>query len=301
MARSFAELRQDGVQQLEQLRSAHRPDLGSHKRTRLARAGCEGSGSLLHRDVAAQHARWLLGDLMVRTGQLTTANAYSRLRLLTVLHCVTRLDADRIVEAVREMESELLEKAAIPDVWVLGSIEIEVISFRLLSEVQAQSDTCARKHSVLQRIKDKDVADTDTGVLVHLHGLVDLGMNSSLRDGQLRSSLGGNWSWRLAPYQIELKRLFGDRPLSENLRDIAAYLTKGGNDTLRYNAGFGRERDDDLDARVWRSGGYNVGDGITDERALTLGEIALLDSAWLRLMGRSRDMRGYLIRSPRLE
>ena len=89
-----------------------------------------------------------------------------------------------------------------------------------------------------------------SGVLVHFHGIVDLGGNPSLREEWLRKRAAKIVAWQRSPYQVEIKRLFKDRTVMENIRDIASYVTKGGNEKLRYNAGFGRDLDDDLDAKM---------------------------------------------------
>ena len=39
------------------------------------------------------------------------------------------------------------------------------------------------------------------------------------------------------------------------------------------------------------------GETVTDERGLSIAEIAFLDSTWRELMGRKKDQRGYLIRT----
>ena len=57
MAQTLEELRRGSQQQLCRLRAAMQFDLGSHKRTRLDKAGCGGSGSLLHNEVAEARCR----------------------------------------------------------------------------------------------------------------------------------------------------------------------------------------------------------------------------------------------------
>jgi hypothetical protein len=159
-----------------------------------------------------------------------------------------------------------------------------------------------RKLNVLEKlshVKSSDDAALECGVLVHFHGVVDLGVNSLLREDELRRKLKKISAWQRSPYQVELKRFFKDRTVAKNLRDIASYITKGGNDQLRYNAGFGRELPDDLDAKMWRAGEGRADQGaetVTDERGLTIGEIAFLDGAWRELMDRRKDQRGYLLR-----
>jgi hypothetical protein len=138
-------------------------------------------------------------------------------------------------------------------------------------------------------------------MIMSRHGIVDLigNGNSLLREEQLRRRFKKVAAWQRSPYQIELKRLFKARTISKNIRDIASYMTKGGNDQLRYNAGFGCDLAADLDAKIWRAGSGRAdqgGETVPDERGLTVGEIKFLDDLWRDLMNRRRNKRGYLVR-----
>jgi hypothetical protein len=110
---------------------------------------------------------------------------------------------------------------------------------------------------------------------------------SNEKSSRLSSGIGGSLT------------LFKDRTVIQNIQGIASYVTKGGNEQLRYNTGFGRDLDDDLDAKMWRAGTGRAdkgGETVSDERGLTVGEIAFLDDVWRNLMGRKRNKRGYLVR-----
>jgi hypothetical protein len=68
---------------------------------------------------------------------------------------------------------------------------------------------------------------------------------------------------------------------------------------LRYNAGFGRDLAEDLEAKIWRSFGVGRsargGETVADERGLTVGEVQQLDELYVWLMNRRKDKRGYLL------
>ena len=201
------------------------------------------------------------------------------------------------------METALADIFADSGAWLLGAVEVEIVNLALLRRIGAKKDAEARKLNVLQRLYETNASagsmnNHDKSVLVHFHGVVDLS-NSSLRDDDLRNRAKRVAMWQRSPYQIELKRLFKNRTIAQNAHDIAMYLTKGGNDQLRYNAGFGRALDEDLDAKIWRAGAGRAekgADTVPDERGLTMGEIAFLDDIWLELMDRKQDKRGYLVR-----
>ena len=307
MARTFEELRRGGAQDLERLRAVIRPNLGSHKRTRLRRAGCGELQTLLHDEVAKRHADMLREDYRKRLERLTRSEAQERLRFLTVLHSVVRLDRKAVMRAVGRMEAALRRVFDGSGAWALGAVEVEVVNIALLRRVGALSDDEARKLNVLEKIREPGAsagslvagAHSDSGALVHFHGIVDLGSNSLLCEERLRNRIKRVAAWQRSPYQVELKRLFKDRTVLSNIRDIASYLTKGGNEKLRYNAGFGRDLAEDLDAKIWRAGMGRAdrgGETVWDERGLTVAEIAFLDETWRELMGRKRDRRGYLMR-----
>jgi hypothetical protein len=305
MAKTFEELKLEGGKELARLQAERRLNLGSHKRTRLKRAGCGESGTLLHDEVAERHANMLRDDYMKLFEKLTRSEAEGRLRFLTVLHSVVALDKKAVMKAVQGMETALSRVFDGSEAWALGAVEVEIVNVELLRRIGAGSDDEARKLNVLQRLHETDAVDatdehSSSRALVHFHGIVDLlDCNSALREELLRKRAKELGAWQRAPYQVELKRLFKGRTVLQNIQEISRYLTKGGNDDLRCNAGFGRDLADDLDAKIWRAGMGRAdrgGETVADERGLTVGEIVFLDDIWRALMDRNRSERGYLLR-----
>jgi hypothetical protein len=242
---------------------------------------------------------------MDRFEKLAPGEAEERLRFLTVLHSVVALDKDAVMRAVQEMETALSRVFEGSDTWVLGAVEVEIVNVGLLRRIGSLSGDEARKLNVLQRLDETDALDAadqhgSSRALVHFHGIVDLNDgNSSLRLEALRERTREIAGWQRSPYQIELKRLFRDQTVLQNVQEISRYLTKGGNGKLRYNAGFGRDLDQDLDAKIWRTGTGRAdkgGETVADERGLTVGETEFLDDVWRSLMDRNRNKRGYLLR-----
>ena len=298
MAELFEKLKRNATQDFEKILALTRPNLGTQKSTRLKRAGCGSSETLLHRNVAKDHGEMLGDDYVKRLGKLTWNDAHERLRFLTVLHSVVDLQKKSVLRAIKQMETALSRSFDGSRVWMLGSSEVEIVNIALLKRIGSAGEAEARKLKVLERLQEVQSTTDGSRVLVHFHGIVDLG-NSLLREDQLRDRFSKVSAWQRSPYQIELKRLFKDSTVERNLRGIASYVTKGGNDQLRYNAGFGRDLDEDLDARLWRAGAGRAdrgGDTVLDERGLTLVEIAFLDEVWSALMARKSDKRGYLLK-----
>lgn len=290
---TFKAMKESGLKRLEAIRSIMRPDLGSHKRTKLARAGCIGSGSLLHNDVAHAHSALLRQDFRDRYEKIRS-NRQDHLRFVTILHSVTGLDKDNAVQAASEMESCITGVFCGTGATCLGAIEFEVVNLAMLRRIGSKKDDETRKLDVLERLTDGQL---DTGVLIHFHGVVDLS-NSILQSDKLRAQLLKVTQWQRSNYQVELKAFYSTRSATKNFDAIAGYLTKGGNETLRYNPGFGRDPEAQLDAQIWRgkSGRADRGaDTVTDERSLTNSEILLLDQIWVRQMDQRQDNRGYLV------
>jgi hypothetical protein len=307
MANSLSELKQTAAERFEKLQALMRLNLGEHKRIRLRRAGCGESKSLLHDGIANRHSKLLQDDYKKRWGNLTRDLALERLRFLTVLHAVVPLNRRDAIRAVERMEGALERVVKGTGAKVLGAVEVEIVNIALLRKIGSLSEDEVRKLNVLESITasgadngSKITGAQDSGVLVHFHGIVDLGgRNSLLREDQLRKGMKKIAAWQRSGYQVEIKRLFKEKAVQQNLRYIASYITKGGNERLRYNAGFGRDLAEDLDAKIWRAGTGRAdkgGETIADERGLTIGEIKLLDDIWSTLMARKRNKRGYLVR-----
>ena len=210
---------------------------------------------------------------------------------------IAPLDEDATALSISDMESEIKRTFSSTGIRCFGASEVEVVNLTLLRNIGAQSETETRKLNVLEYLCSATGVQLSIGVLIHFHGLVDLS-NSILLEDQVRTRLQSRPKWQRAPFQVEMKSLFGNRSIEDNLRDIATYVTKGGNDTLRYNLKFGRDNVDALDAQIWRAGTGRADQGaetMSDERAMSFAEIAFLDRLWLSLMNKRRDGRGYLL------
>jgi hypothetical protein len=295
MESPFGKMKAAARDQFQRLRTIMQPDLGTHKRTRLTQAGCEGSGSLLHDDVARRHAELLARDFLAQFGH----EHPQQLRFVTVLHSVTGMNEGEVLRAAASMERNIRLAFSGTGVACTGVTEVEAVNLRLMRRAGSPQGSEYRKLRVLEKLLPPSDDDLEFGILVHFHGVLDL-RNSILCEAGVRDLLRGVEDWRRAPFQIEVKKLFASRSTADNLKNIAAYVTKGGNDTLRYNLGFGRDLDGDLDARVWRAGTGRADKGaetVTDERSLSFAAIALLDRVWIGLMIRRADDRGYVLRT----
>jgi hypothetical protein len=308
MAKTFKEMKRKSRsgETLEQLASVMRYNLGSHKKTRLKKAGVGNSVSLLHDDVSKKHADQLFDELDKRAKALGKA-ADQRLHFMTVLQELTNPTIEDVEAAVDDLETLFKSTLGSLKLWSRGTIELEMVNLDLLDRIGKARDDEQRKMNVLLGLWTKadyqglmiSADKSKSKILVHCHVVVDLGNDFEQNEEELRKLCAKARSWKRSKYQVEIKGLFKNRKTSRNLKAIAAYVTKGGNENLRYNAGFGRDLAEDLEAKIWRDGGIGRsargGETVEDERGLTVGEVQQLDALYVWLMNRRKDKRGYLL------
>ena len=279
-----------------------RYNLGAHKRTRLRRAGVEKSGSILHADVAEAHGAKLFQELD-RRAKAIGSDANSRLRFMTVLQAVVDPTIEAVEEAVLRLEAEFKSTVGSLKLWSRGSIELEMVNLDILERINTAREDEGRKLNVLSSLMPlkefRGLMITDdkskSKILVHCHVVVDLGSDYARNLELLHEKKKRVQSWKKSGYQVEIKGLFKNRKTAKNLKGISAYVTKGGNENLRYSAGFGRDLAEDLEAKIWRVGKLKKAEKFDDERGLTVGEVKQLDQLYVWLMRRRSDKRGYII------
>ncbi len=309
MSRTFKELKTDYTRgkAFSDLQEHIRYDLGVHKKTRLKLAGVESSLSLLHDDISESHAQKLSTELRTRADKVGIT-AKNRFGFMTILQAVVEPTENKGSATVEALEGQF--QAIIGDLglWSRGAIELEMVNLTILEKISSLTENEARKLNVLTELGELQefmglMVPTSkflTRVLVHCHVVVDLGKTPEATEEEIRKRIKRKGYWKKSKYQVEIKGLFKNRAVSTNLNKIAAYVVKGGNENLRYNAGFGRDLAEDLEAKIWRAGTGRKDKGaetIEDERGLTVAEVKRLDDLYVWLMKRRKDKRGYLIGS----
>jgi hypothetical protein len=309
MTKTFKDLKKASEDQsaFKSLKAYIRFDLGSHKKTRLKMAGVADSKTLLHNSVSKKHADRLAKELQKKAKALGP-NASSRLHFVTILHSVIKPNIKDLTKAIESFEAAYEEAVAEGGFWSRGAIELELVNLTILEKIKGIRDDEARKLNVLNQLRELEdysgllmLADkSETQVLVHCHVIVDLGADPIKGREKLSKRMDAIKAWSRAPYQKKIDSLFKKNPIAKNLSKIAAYVTKGGNDQLRYNAGFGRDLGEDLEAKIWRAGMGRADKGaetVEDERGLTVLEVQQLDQLYSWLMSRRKDGRGYILYS----
>lgn len=306
MDKAFKELKRKFKtgEALEEIRSVIRYDLGKQKKTRLKIAGVANSGSLLHNDISKKHAEKLAVELKARAKKIGS-EANERFRFATILQSLVNPTIDSVSTEVERIEAQFDAIFGEEGLWSRGTIELELINLSILKRISKARNDEARKLNVLNSIGDtKDyfgllipASKSDTKVLVHAHVVIDFGKDHKKKEDEIRNKIDHLGYWN-KPYQKEIDPLYRKKTVAKNLSHIASYVTKGGNDQLRYNAGFGRDLAEDLEAKIWRAGlgrKDKGGETIEDERGLTVQEVKALDELYVWLMKRRKDKRGYII------
>ena len=249
------------------------------------------------------------------------SNSKKIYKFLTLLHSVEILNEQRIMKSIEEMRFQIHKVVSeSKSIWCLGSIEVEVVSLRMMRKIREEdkfSDSEHRKLDVLEklskRLRKKKERESESLVLIHFHGIITSSSDYNLE--RFNSLLRLNPTWNKIPRQIELKNLStsfqgSSKSLNENLKHISTYITKGGNDWygnksyLRYKIGFDNESYDSEDSWIKKNWRRNEilrkeqrEEGIEDVLSLNRFEISLLTNVIHKLMCQKRDKKGYLIHS----
>ena len=242
----------------------------------------------------------------------------TRLRFLTVLHSCQYLNVRDVTKSAVSLASKL--SSTVREIRqhpkLIGAIEIEVVSMKLMRgqkfEFSEGFKSGRRKLEVLESMCKGLISAEDSIALVHFHGVIDLGKNSSeKRAGLIRNALQTGWK---GSYRVEMKALseeFGgkQKSVNSNLKHIARYITKGGNlmvdgkTHMRYKVAFDQ---DDLGYEAmmisdgWRKKGSLIqieskSEGLEDVRSLTGQETLFHAEAIDALMGQKRNRQGYVL------
>ena len=245
--------------------------------------------------------------------------ASSQLRFFTLVDSVTAMDHQSALKVSILMKNELLTSLAkTKGLWCLGAIEGEVISLKAMRRIRDEDvngNSERRKLDVCEVLASElggTLFENDSSLfLIHFHGV--LVAKNEGQFSEFNNNLQKIKRWNVAPRQIEIKKLstqFNNKPkgIEMNLKHIATYLTKGGNDWvsnkayLRYKIGF--ENDDFENEQIWILKNWRRSEllkkehseeGITDSLSLTSGEIIELTLFLDNLMSLNRTRTGYLI------
>ena len=271
-------------------------------------------------------------------------STYESFRFITILFAVTNLCEEAAVNAVKRMKHHLKEAfKKVLGVTCLGAFEIEVTCRKMMRELFDRKSTVRHQQRIdqgfdsdriieIEKIADSEEArklhvlesmggyldnslysDEPSELLIHFHGVVCA--PSEAKFNELLKVLGQNSLFVKEPRQIVMKKLtksYGqiNKTVEENLEDIAAYITKGGNDWvskrayLRYKIRFSNGTpmtDQEVESLNWRSNESlrqirKDQGGIEDLLSLSVHEINVLAMAIHKMMNLAPKGQGYLFK-----
>jgi hypothetical protein len=294
---------------VDAMRKLDRFDIGVHKGTKLVKSVGRklAKTTLLDKKISEKHAARLQKQFVRRWGTLTKEEMLERLRLWTVLHSVCEVDENPIAGHVDAMKHALATACiSVKGIEVIGVVEIEIVNLGLMRQyaLSGNDDDEARKLLVIEAMMNRQISNghLDEGdqdrclALVHFHGVVDLGTNV---EGKLKTISNASRSeWKEA-YQVQFGGFHSRKTVASNLKFIARYLVKGGNEALIYKFGFGWDKVERLEARMLKTGKVAMGsdfEGYVNDMSLAKTEIAVLVRTIDRMMcsSGSRMRNGYI-------
>lgn len=332
---SIQDLRNRSSKDLERLRRVLSFNVGDWKRTRLEKALGKrlAKGTLLDDGKHQEHTELMFRRFQKQWGYLTKDEATKHLRFLTILDRLVEVDVESMVWACEHLMVWIKHvlNTELRNIGIIGCVEMEIVnlghseksaeeSFQIthtLRGSQAKSSLSAldenehRKLNVLRAMRDQvapstlfePTDNTKSWVLIHFHGLVHLGGTVDGIDTlheRVVKKLRRHWK---LPYAVELKKTFEKQQARTKFAAIADYITKCGNERLRYETRFGRGTSlVEVEQRaLWKRGYRGIDEEDGDESAmedsvgLTVGEVEALGKAIDRLMKRTRRGDGYVL------
>lgn len=239
-------------------------------------------------------------------------------KFFTLIDSVTSIHHEEALKAASAMKQEILKVLNdTKNIWLIGAIEAEVISIKIMRELKAKQRTDAetRKLDVCEDLlRGTPYHADDSLFLIHFHGLLFTKNDAVRAFNFFNEKLLKVKQWAKAPRQIEIKNLsthWGgkEKKIENSLSHIAAYITKGGNDFingksyLRYKVSFEKNSNSE-EAWVTQNWKKNrilkiehIEEGITDPFSMTNKEIIELALFIDNLMNLDNTRTGYLISS----
>ena len=334
---SLQDLRRRSTKEIERLRKVTSFKVGDWKRTRLEKALGKrlATATLLDDGTHQEHTELMVRRFQKHWGALTKDEATERLRFLTILDRLVEVDADAMVDACDHLMVWIKHalNTELRHIGIIGCVEMEIVNLshsekktmgskkithalrgsRATSSLSIPSldENEHRKLNVLRAMRDhvapntlwSPTDNTKSWVLIHFHGVVHLGGTADEIDTlheRVAKKLRRHWN---LPYAVELKKTFDKQQSRTKFAKIADYITKCGNERLRYETRFGRgmSQIDVTERAMWKQGYRGIDEvegeesAMEDSVGLTLGEVEALGKAIDRLMKRNRRRDGYVL------
>lgn len=318
-SRSFRQLMEAQSQRVREYFSALAPlrrfQIGTQNETRLKQALVIGKAAhLIDRTLLSKSVHQIhTARLAARLSHLCRGKANQSVGFVTILDSLELIDHRRCLARVQRFRDQLnTTLQSVRGLHLIGTIECEVVSPTLMRLVADRSESEERKLAVLESMIARQIKPRDQSLsaffLIHAHAVVVCAENDW---GALERACRGVWTHDARQVRLQtLSEQFAGKPrsLKTNLRFIARYITKGGNDFiggnayLRYKIGFENTdtpTEEEWVARNWRRSQAlkqeRIEEGIDDAFGLSVGEICALTRVIDGMMSTHPQRTGYAV------
>lgn len=210
--------------------------------------------SPLFSDVAELHATRMIDA----ASTIFSGVNQDTVRWVTLLDSVAKLEAQDIKDRIRLIKKTLMgvfKKVGLRKVY--GVFEFEIVSFDLINSYIRQG-VClegkeTKKINVLNSMfknyhefGEIRVPTVREGacVLIHVHAIIDFGAQPQGTIDDFSSRIRSFKEWSVNNAQLHIERLYAGNSFSSNIENLCRYMSKGGNEDLRYKLAFERDKKD---------------------------------------------------------
>jgi len=247
----------------------------AHKLTKLKKIGRADTKTLLQPEVAEAMSVRVKRDVMKIIEK--TGIDSGGIRFVTLLHEVVEMNRAVVQKSVAAMLEKIDELFLFRRIFVFGAVELEIVNIEFVRDVAKKSEKQKRKLEVLEAMTENGDKFLESGarVMVHAH-LIALSEDGDKEFFELLSAKAEKFF--PTGYAVQFKSLFKEYELKINVENLAAYITKCGNETFRLKAAQARDviLADEIAARP----------GEIDVRSLTKSQLLFLDDVYSDLQNR---------------
>lgn len=215
--------------------------------------------SLVFDDVAKKHAKMM--EKRVLAMILKNKTNSDALRFVTLLDSVVEMDVNSVLDTVQAVRNRFDDiKKQLPDIHVIGAFEFEIVNFdfnnRHANEIGREKldESTRNKITVLEALGARKTVNTDFGdlaiavkatgskLLLHIHAIVDFGEDTENNITRFETLIASNYCWNISKIQLHIMKLYQTKTLNNNIQKLCSYMTKCGNENLKYKVFYGRDR-----------------------------------------------------------
>jgi len=245
----------------------------SHRTKRLADIGRGDTKTLLHPKISKQMAVRVERNILKKIEENGIKS--DGMRFATFLNEVVEMDRGAVKNSVSQMLEKIDEIFTFKRIYLFGASELEIVNINFIKEVVKKNNKQKRKLEVLKAMtKGKFLEEKSSLVMIHAH----IFCMSEDGDEEFWEKISTKAeTFFKTKHAVRIQKLWTRYDTETNVRNIASYVTKCGNELFRLKAS--QKRDlyaDDISARP----------GGRDVRSLTKSQLLFLDDVYSDLQNR---------------